>query len=232
VNKFFSIILLALIIAAIVVFFYCNERVEYVKIDEQILQEESSNNDVSDSEGMFVDKRDGKGYKYVNIGGQIWMAENLNYDVPGSKCYDNNAENCKKYGRLYFWEMAKIICPEDWHLPDNGEWQFLIDYAGGIEKAGEKLKAKDGWNWNGRDKISGNGTDDYGFSALPGGVFDFLNGDFKDIGYGGLFWSATGEFLDVDSEVCAHYKFLHYLDGFAGLYCNRKEYLFSVRCVK
>jgi len=229
-NKIFPIILFALIIAAFVLL--CNnERTEYVKIDEQILQEENLNYEILESEGTFVDKRDGKEYKYVKIGKQIWMAENLNYEVSGSKCYDNDAENCKKYGRLYIWNTAKIICPEGWHLPDNREWQILINYAGGEEKAGEKLKAKDGWNWNVRYEKTGNGTDDYGFSALPGGAYDWKSG-FADIGYGGLFWSATSQFSDVPADTCVHYKFLHYLDGFAGPYCNRKEHLFSVRCVK
>ena len=132
--------------------------------------------------GTFTDSRDGKTYKIVKIGEQVWMAQNLDY-VSGS-CYDNKSENCEKYGRLYDWVTAMTlpescneeceieiknphqgICPSGWHLPNSKEWQILIDFAGGDKVAGKKLKAKEGWS------NKGNGTDDYGFSALPSGLY-------------------------------------------------------------
>ncbi len=109
------------------------------------------------------DSRDGKKYKSVKIGEQVWMAENLNYDAPGSKCLGNNPENCKKYGKLYNWETAQTVCPEGWHLPSDAEWANLLNFIGEGNKTSRKLKAKNGWI------MLGNGTDDYGFSALPGG---------------------------------------------------------------
>jgi uncharacterized protein (TIGR02145 family) len=149
------------------------------------------------------------------------MAENLNYEASGSKCYDNNSANGQKYGRLYNWETAKRACPSGWHLPSDAEWQELVDFCGGKEIAGTKLKSTSGWNSN------GNGTDEFGFSALPGGN-GISNGDFSSVGWGGLWWSAT-----EGSASDAYYRGM----GYCHATVNRSDYggkafLFSVRCVK
>ena len=134
-------------------------------------------------EGIFTDPRDGKEYKIIVIGNQTWMSENLNYETSNSKCYNNQAVNCTQYGSLYDGVTATSVCPSDWHLPNNKEWQTLIDFAGGKEAAGKKLKAKNGWEEN------GNGIDEFGFTALPGGNSAF--GNFRSVGSGGYWWSAT-----------------------------------------
>ncbi|PBC73606.1 fibrobacter succinogenes major paralogous domain-containing protein [Fibrobacter intestinalis] len=154
------------------------------------------------SYGIFQDARDGQFYKTVQIGEQVWMAENLNYDynegTAKSYCYNNSADSCAKYGRLYLWSAAmdsaavfgdagkgcgygstcaagsatvvRGVCPEGWHLPSNTEWKILFATIGGKDFAGILLKSKSGWdNYAGE---SGNGTDGYGFSVLPAGDRD------------------------------------------------------------
>jgi uncharacterized protein (TIGR02145 family) len=84
------------------------------------------------SDHSFTDSSDGKTYKTVKIGDQVWMAENLNYDAgDGSWCYKDSLSNCDKYGRLYDWETAKRAAPKGWHLPNKEEFETLLKYSGG-----------------------------------------------------------------------------------------------------
>jgi uncharacterized protein (TIGR02145 family) len=142
--------------------------------------------------GTFTDTRDGKTYKTVKIGKQTWMAQNLNYKTKsGSWCYENSADSCDKYGRLYDWKTAQTVCPKRWKLPDTADWNKLVATAGGKMIAGKKLKAKSGWY---KDKnIDFNGTDDYGFSALPGGNLGdgISQNNFFNVLEGGIWWTAT-----------------------------------------
>ena len=134
---------------------------------------------------------EGRTYKTVVIGRQTWMAENLNYNASGSKCYNNSESNCTTYGRLYNWETAKAVCPYGWHLPTQADWEVMTAYIGGSSIEGRKLKARSGWNNN------GNGTDEYGFSALPGGRGS-SGGSFNDVGDSGHWWSASESEDDSD----------------------------------
>ena len=162
---------------------------------------------------------EGQTYKTVKIGEQTWMAENLNYEAEGSKCYDNNPANCTKYGRLYNWETAMTACPSGWHLPSDADWTTLTNYVGS-STAGTKLKAASGWFGN------GNGTNDYGFSALPGGG-GYSNGSFNFVGDRGEWWSAT----EYDAGR-AYSRFMTYLGRSVGRYDGSKSNLNSVRCIK
>jgi len=174
--------------------------------------------------GTFTDSRDNKTYKAVRIASQWWMAENLNYAASGSKCYDNNPANCKIYGRLYDWATAMKACPYGWHLPSRAEWDMLMTAVDGEETAGEKLKAKSGWkNYGGK---SGNGTDEFGFSALPGG-YGF--GSFYSVGYRGIWWSASKH--EYGSDIAYVRGMVHNYENAYWDY-DVKSSLFSVRCVQ
>ncbi len=161
-----------------------------------------------------------KDYKTVKIGDQTWMAENLNCDAIGSVCYGNDEVNCNKYGRLYDWETAMSVCPKGWHLPSKSEWEVMTAYIGGAKTEGKKLKAKSGWN------SGGNGTDEFGFSAFPGGSGRSV-GSFSSAGDRGYWWSA--------SEGSSTYAYCRYVGYYGeGAYWDYygKSYLLSVRCVK
>ncbi len=146
----------------------------------------------------ITDTRDGKKYKTVCIGDQQWMAENLNYVSPDSKCWEDSAEICDVFGRLYTHAEAmagatttndnpsgvKGICPDGWHLPSLSEWEELADNLGGIEAAGGELKAMSEL-WKSPNVGATNST---GFSALPGGLCGGGGPGFE------IFCSPFGEF--------------------------------------
>ena len=165
----------------------------------------------------------GQIYKTVKIGDQVWMAENLNYEVEGSKCYDNDPANCVTYGRLYSWESAIMACPDGWHLPSDEEWTTLTNFVDS-SIAGIILKANsDLWLPNNFTK----GTDDYGFSALPGGGTD-NHGDFAYINENGHWWSST-----KSSSVGAFGRRMGYTAKDVLRYgFDTRVYMLSIRCVK
>jgi uncharacterized protein (TIGR02145 family) len=198
-------------------------------------------------DGWMVDPRDKQLYRVVNIGSQIWMAENLNYEVDSSFCYyddtkdQDSVENCRKYGRLYNWAAAvgksevdcgydnacglsgtvRGVCPEGWHLPDTTEWRALFATVGGIDTAGIMLMSTEGW-YDGN-----NGTDDYGFSALPGG-YRSGPGTFSTLNESANFWSSTE---DTDDKLAYSTGFI-YRDKKASMDHDNKFLAFSIRCVK
>jgi len=177
----------------------------------------------------LVDTRDGKRYNTVKIIGKTWMAENLNYQpkTGQSWCYlyydissksFHESSNCNKYGRLYDWNTALSICPIGWHLPSKEDWAYLYKWAG-KNMAGKNLKAKSDWNNN------GNGTDNYGFSALPGGSRS-MRGFFIDLGTIGRWWTAT------ESDGSSAYDIFVGYDNTFGMNNSNKGLGLSVRCVQ
>ncbi|MDR2693118.1 MAG: fibrobacter succinogenes major paralogous domain-containing protein [Chitinispirillales bacterium] len=170
----------------------------------------------------------GKTYRTEVIDGKRWMAENLNYKPSsgGSWCYGDNDVNCNKYGRLYDWETARAVCPDGWRLPDRADWNGLVNAAGGSYTAGKKLKSKSDWKVR-SDGSSGNGTDDFKFSAIPGGTRD-PGGDFSFVGEFGYWWTATAE----DDRGFVYMQGMGYIDDNVDERSSSDRIGFSVRCVK
>lgn len=196
---------------------------------------------VKTDENCIKDDRDGLTYKTVNIGDQVWMAENLNYEVDSSFCYNDSAEYCEKYGRLYRWAAAigksegkcgygytcslpsgiiQGVCPSGWHLPDSTEWETLFDAVGGRSTAGAVLKSSFGW------KNGGNGSEAFSFSAHSVGIRGY-SGSYYGEGDNAYFWSST----DYDSNE-AYSVCLNYGRDYANLSYISKDHGFSVRCIR
>jgi uncharacterized protein (TIGR02145 family) len=201
---------------------------------EHKAQQQAGGSGLGSNSGTFTDKRDGKTYKTVKIGGKTWMAQNLNYKTGNSWCYENEDSKCNQYGRLYDWNTAKGACPSGWRLPSRAEWDDLGQAVGGVREpvddgtidwygAGKKLKSSSGWSdYQG---ASGNGTDEYGFSALPGGN-RYTDGSFFSAGYNGSWWTAT-----AGGSGYAYYRNMAYSNGSLGESGDDVGVGLSVRCV-
>lgn len=186
---------------------------------------------------------EGNTYKAVKIGNQLWMAENLkttkyndgtaipgvtdnaawsNLTTPGYCWLNNDNANKNVYGAIYNWYTVNTgnLCPIGWHVSSYDEWITLITYVGGHDVAGRKLKATSGWENN------GNGTDDYGFAALPGDGRNGSNGEFRGAGLGCGFWSST---RDTHGELRA--SIMHWSVGHLELAVTQEIEGYSVRCL-
>jgi uncharacterized protein (TIGR02145 family) len=177
---------------------------------------------------MFTDPRDGQTYRTVKIGDQTWMAENLNYQTKDSWCYHDSASYCAKYGRLYTWDAAKMACPVGWRLPTDEDWIGLINIGGGWGTASKKLKSKTGWVSSKDGKPMDNGTDELGFSALPGGS-RHIDGHFRAVGSCGEWWSAEDtKYVNYS----AHNLFMSWHSDRVLDFYHDKSYGYSLRCVE
>lgn len=199
--------------------------------------------DIEKNLGIMTDSRDEKTYKTVIIGDRIWMAENLNYEVSGSSCYNGKVSNCDIYGRLYTYAMAmnksetecgykhtcsftryqKIqgICPDGWHVSNQSDVERLFSAVGGQSVAAKALKSKTGWR-----KTSFNGTDQFGFTALPSG-YKYSDSAYSLEGFYAVFWSST----ESDSTRAYSMKLSEdNIDAELGYFV--KNAAASIRCVK
>ncbi len=190
--------------------------------------------------GNLTDDRDKKVYKTVVIGTQTWLAENMNYETEDGSwwCYKKDPQ-CNVSGRYYNWTGANEACPSGWHLPTMEEWGTLLRYTGGsdclpygCDDGATPLKAQTGWDDYGED-INPNGTDKYGFSALPTGIRGtdgrFTFEDAEEVGHNGYIymyiWSST-----EDEGVPQGYAFT--FDGLVAPTPLDPKYGLPVRCVK
>ncbi len=135
----------------------------------------------------FVDPRDGNIYKTVKIGEQIWMAENLKYECKGCSIYQDDYSIWAKYGYLYNQESLKNIAPNGWRIPNRTDFEKLFSFVG------KKSKVKD-WQKGllAKDEAWGKecmGTDEFGFSALPGGQNYY---GYSSLGASAFFWCKDG----------------------------------------
>jgi uncharacterized protein (TIGR02145 family) len=194
-------------------------------------------NTINTSTGTFKDLRDGRTYKTVKIGNQTWMAENLAFKASeGCWAYNNDENNAKFYGYLYNWETAREGCPSGWHLPSLKEWDTLIAYVGKKQftqarfAAGSSLKEVGFKHWDtlyGED-LKAKGTNDFGFTALPGGSCSTSGESFDGIGWQGLWWVNT----NYNTSQFAYYYRIHYAGKGIMRDYSIVENGLSVRCIK
>ena len=214
---------------------------------------------------QICDTRDNQLYKYVVIGQNTWMAQNLNYNynqgTAKSYCYNDVASNCKTYGRLYTWPAAmdsvrnscgyatnctarsvppylQGACPDGWRIPNKFDFDELyndayeVNYSTGKNIVATKLKSKSGWNDN------GNGTDVYGFNALPGGNRSESSSSsrkYYNLGSATYFWTASDQYSRVNpsSNKMAYFWYFS-TQSMADTVSNAtfKYDAYSVRCIK
>lgn len=189
--------------------------------DENMAEPSSLNagSEYDELTNTLKDLRDGRIYKTVMIGLQVWMAENLNYEMIDSYCYKDTMGYCNLYGRLYTWFAATTACPSGWHLPNNAEWETLVTAAGGVSFAGKKLKSEYMWR-------SGAGSNAVLFSARPAGLRS-SDGFYHSIEEEACFWSS----IEIDGE----YAYIMHLNNIeaVNLQDNTSKYNgLSVRCIK
>ncbi|MCP4442908.1 MAG: hypothetical protein GY810_28720 [Aureispira sp.] len=217
-----KILFIALLLGVGGCFLKNNEEVEPNSNDVTIISDNKTNVpfrvEIEDS-NTIRDSRDGEVYSIVKIGDQVWMAENLRYNVLGSMLNPDNPS--KTYGRLYDWGTlmngdsssssnpsgVQGLCPNGWHLPSDAEWNVL-EMAHGMEphlrkaialrgRHGKGMKSMRGWN-TGFDN-RGEGVVVLGFNAFPAGQYSpsrYTNsgraeGTFYNLGACAFFWSST-----------------------------------------
>ena len=167
-------------------------------------------------------------YQTVKIGNQCWFAENLKSETySNGEAVDSSSTSMfsEEYGRLYSWYVVddeQGVCPTGWHVPSSSDWGELSSFLGGFNVAGDKMKSTSGWN------NDGNGTNESGFSALPGGQKS-SSGTFSGQGNTARFWTTNSD--DWGFGPIAYFRYLDsgpWLDG----YESSVESQLSIRCMR
>lgn len=222
-----TLIKIYLIITAVLFFFLANS-----------CEKESDNATVTDIDGNV--------YNTVTIGSQVWMKENLKTtklndgsSIPnvtdqtqwttlnssGYCWYDNNSGNKTTYGALYNWFAVNTdkLCPAGWRVPSDDDWTTLTQFYGGDNEASAKLKEEGTAHW----AAPNTGTNESGFTGLPGGARIGFDGTFMEISTGAHWWSIT-EFSGSNAHYCGM------VNNNTIVYRNNddKRNGFSVRCIK
>jgi uncharacterized protein (TIGR02145 family) len=198
-----------------------------VQIGDQCWMKENLKTTTYNNGTSIPNVTDANAWSYLSTGAYVW--------------YDNDISWKDNYGALYNWSAtvdANSLCPTGWHVPSNDEWTAVTDYIGGTGTPhGNELKSCRQVNsplgggcstsehprWNQHNTHYG--TDDYGFSGLPGGVRSF-SGTFYDYGYDGYWWSST------EYSGNAWGRKLLYSYGVVGEFYLDKRDGFSVRCLQ
>ena len=185
---------------------------------------------------------DENNYEYVQIGEQVWMAENLRTTRNSSGEYVSYSTSAYEldpdYGFLYDWHTANDeICPEGWHLPSDQEFQILEIYLGMDPdeaasegqrtdgSVGAKLKEAGDGHWVYSSEEEGNGTNESGFTALPGGYINYINGAYYNEGHHGYYWTSTGVGTD------AWMRDLYAGSPMVDRQSSYKDFSFTIRCI-
>ena len=202
------------------------------------------------SEENSITDIDGNVCHFVNIGNQVWMVENLkttrfndgsaiplvtenseweNLSSPGYCWYDNDEHTYKnKFGALYNWYtvITGKLCPKGWHVPSEEEWTTLINFLGGDDIAGGKLKEAGYNHW---DSPNTGATNETGFTAHPGGDRSriYFDGIFDGVGDNGYWWSST-----AGDAAVAWGSVLGYSSAGVGRVDKNKQDGLSVRCLR
>ena len=198
----------------------------------------SSNNGASanQSSGTFKDARDGQTYPWVRLkDGKKWMAQNLNYETADSWCLNDEAENCKKYGRLYTWQAAQTVCPKGWQLPSNEDWWEMISFY----KADDDHFEYYGWYTGEVAYQALRPGGESGFSAVLGGGRN-QRGGFRSPEVYGHYWTSSEKnetrgwaynFYNKDNERFKDREEEEYRINRVSRYDYRKGWAQSCRCI-
>ena len=206
---------------------------------------------------LLLDDRDDQAYPTVEIGGQCWMAKNLNVGLrvdietgqTGNEeiekfCYDDNPAHCNDYGGLYTWdemmqystdESAQGVCPDGWHIPSDGEWMTLEGHLG-MDEADRQAEGFRGSKQGGMLKTADKppwiepntlATNSTQFSALPSGMIFPESFTSSDLGSYTVYWVSSP--IDKASAI---YRMLHTDEGGIGRFSGSRPNTTSVRCVR